>query len=133
MKTSSPRLPKKILIVEDEKPVSRALYLKLEGSGFACTPVEDGEAALKALKSNDFDLVILDLVMPRFDGFDVMQEMKRLGDKTPVLVVSNLSQEEDQARAKSLGALGYFVKSDTQLASIVRKIEDFFKHGRDKS
>jgi DNA-binding response OmpR family regulator len=120
---------KKILIVEDDKPVSRALSLKLEGFGFACTPVEDGETALKALKSNGFDLVILDLVMPHLDGFDVLKEMRRLGDKTPVLVVSNLSQEEDQVRAKSLGALEYFVKSDTQLVSLVQKIKDHFKHG----
>ena len=113
---------KKILIAEDEKPMANALGLKLSSAGFETTLVYYGEAAISAVQASPFDLIILDLVMPKKDGFFVLPELKKLKIATPVIVSSNLSQEEDIKRARELGARDYFIKSDTTLAEIVEKV-----------
>jgi len=113
--------------VDDEKPLARALELKLTFEGLSATTVFNGVEAIKAIKSEEYDLVLLDLVMPQQDGFKVLETIHELKLKTPVIVSSNLSQEEDIARAKALGAVDYFVKSDTTLAEIVEKIKEYLK------
>ena len=115
--------PKKILIAEDEKPMANALSLKLRSAGFETTLVYDGESAISAARESPFDLILLDLVMPKKDGFLVLTELKKLKITTPVIVSSNLSQEEDIKRAKELGARDYFIKSNTTLAEIVEKVK----------
>lgn len=115
--------PKRILIAEDEKPMANALGLKLRSAGFETTLVYDGESAISAVQASPFDLLILDLVMPKKDGFFVLTELKKLKITTPVIISSNLSQEEDIKRAKELGARDYFIKSDTTLAEIVEKVK----------
>lgn len=113
---------KKILIAEDEKALARALELKLTSAGFIISVAHDGEEALAKILAEKFDLVLLDLVMPKKDGFSVLENLKAKGNTTPVIVSSNLSQEEDFQKAKSLGAVDYFIKSDTPLSEIVNKI-----------
>jgi DNA-binding response OmpR family regulator len=112
-----------ILVAEDERPVAKALQLKLEHSGFTVSIVENGEDALKMLGEQKIDLLILDLMMPKLDGFGVLEAMKEKGIKTPVMVASNLSQTEDIERAKKLGAKDYYIKSDTPVASVVEHVE----------
>jgi two-component system alkaline phosphatase synthesis response regulator PhoP len=119
MPTTSDKKIKKILIVEDEKPMARALELKLNHSGFEAVVASDGEAALENLKKQKFDLILLDLMIPKIDGFEVMKAMKDNKDKTPIIVASNLGQEDDAQKAKSMGAKWYFVKSDTPINKIV--------------
>ncbi len=119
MATTTNKKLKRILIVEDEKPMARALELKLNHSGFETVIASDGEAALDNLKKQKFDLVLLDLMIPKIDGFGVIKAMKENGDKTPVIVASNLGQEDDAHKAKTLGAKWYFVKSDTPINKIV--------------
>jgi DNA-binding response OmpR family regulator len=114
---------KRILIAEDETSIGRALALKLEGSGYEAVVTKDGEEAVAALEKEKFDMLLLDLIMPKKDGFGVLESMKAKGDKTPVIVLTNLSQEEDQRRVKGLGAIGFFVKSDTPLTAIVKEVE----------
>ncbi len=116
-------MTKKILIAEDEKPMANALGLKLSSAGYETTLVYDGEAAMAAVKDSSFDLILLDLVMPKKDGFFVLAELRKLRITAPVIVSSNLSQEEDIKRAKNLGAADYFIKSDTTLAEIVEKVK----------
>lgn len=116
-------ITKRILIAEDEKPMANALGLKLRSVGFETTLVYDGESAISTVQGTSFDLIILDLVMPKKDGFFVLTELKRLKIATPVIVSSNLSQEEDIKRARELGARDYFIKSDTTLAEIVEKVK----------
>ena len=118
---------KKILIAEDEKPLSRALELKLLNSGFEPRVAEDGQSALDLLKKEKFDLVLLDLIMPNISGFDVLEQMQALKNKTPVVVISNLGQKEDLERVKKLGVKKYFIKSDINIAEIVDFIKDFLK------
>ncbi len=111
----------KILIAEDDQPLAKALKLKLERAGFEVEAVSDGEEALAAIAKNGFSLVFLDIMMPRKDGFAVLAEMKAKKIKIPVVVLSNLGQEGDLKKATELGAVGYFIKSDTPIAEVVSR------------
>lgn len=114
---------KRILIVEDEKPVAKAFRLKLNKAGFDTKEAGDGEEALALLEREKFDLILLDLVMPKMDGFTVLSTLKEKNNPTPVIVTSNLGQEEDTRRAKEAGAKEYFVKSDMPIADIVERVK----------
>lgn len=117
----------KILIVDDERPLARALELKLTHEGFEAKTALDGESAIEILKEEKFDLMILDLVMPKLDGFGVLKKMREIKNETPVIVVSNLSQKEDAKKSKELGAVDFFVKSDIPISDVVAKIKDTLK------
>ena len=118
---------KKILIVEDEKPLARVMSLKLSSAGYQTSVSFDGEQALEILSKESFDLIILDLVMPKKDGYFVLSELKRLNIKIPVIVASNLGQQEDIEKAKKLGAVDYFVKSDITLVEMVNKVKQYLQ------
>jgi len=118
---------KKILIGEDEKPMARALELKLTKSGFEAKAVFDGQEVLNELAKNKYDLVLLDLIMPVKDGFAVLEELNNKKNKIPVIVSSNLGQPEDVARAKKLGAVNYFIKSDTPINEVISFIKKALK------
>ena len=114
---------KRILIVEDEVVQARALEIKLKRSGYETEIVLDGEEASGILGKEKFDLVLLDLVLPKKDGFAVMEEMRARGDHTPIVVISNLGQKEDIDRAKAMDAKYYFVKADSTLSGIADYID----------
>lgn len=114
---------KKVLIVEDERPMAHALELKLNNSGFEAKAVFDGDEAMEAWEKEKFDLILLDLIMPRKDGFSVLKELKEKGNKTPVIVSTNLSQGGDREKAIALGAKDYFVKSDTPLVEVINHVK----------
>jgi len=118
---------KKILIIEDEKPMARALELKLTHAGFEAMSAPNGEKGIELIGEQTFSLILLDLVMPKFDGFKVLETLKEKKIKTPVMVLTNLSQEDDEKRAKALGAKEFFIKSNTPIATIVEKVERFLK------
>lgn len=113
---------KKILVVEDERPMANAIKLKLEKNGFEAVIAGDGAIAIEELKKNIYDLALLDLIMPVKDGFSVLEELNKLGIKTPIIVASNLSQEGDIEKAKNFGAADYFVKSDTSINEVVERV-----------
>lgn len=117
---------KKILVAEDEKAIAKALTLKLQHVGYEVTTVFDGKSAISALEKEVFDLALMDLVMPVMDGFGALEEIKKKNIKTPVIILSNLSQEEDLQKVKALGAKDYFIKSNTPLSEIVKRVETFF-------
>lgn len=118
---------KKILIIEDEKPMSRALELKLTRAGYEATSENDGESGLAYLAKNRVDLILLDLIMPKLDGFAVLERLRAEGNKTPVIVLSNLSQEDDQKRCSVLGAKDFCIKSNTGIAEIVERVTEYLK------
>lgn len=120
-----PTKSKRILIIEDEKPMARALELKLAHAGFDAISAPDGESGLAMLETQSVALILLDLVMPKVDGFKVLEALKEKKNKTPVMVLTNLSQEEDEKRAKALGAEEFFIKSNTPIATIVEKVAQF--------
>lgn len=117
----------KILVAEDERPIANALNLKLSHEGFETSVVFNGKEALDDLEVNHYDLLILDLMMPEISGFEVLQELKEKNIKIPVFISSNLSQAEDIAKAKALGAVDFIVKSDTPVSEIILKIKKYFK------
>ncbi|MDQ5952628.1 MAG: two-component system, OmpR family, response regulator [Patescibacteria group bacterium] len=122
---ASPTTQRHILIIEDEKPMAMALQLKFRKIGYVAEVAFDGEAALALLKTQKFDVVLTDLMMPKVDGFAVLQALKEQGNPVPVLVLSNLSQAEDERRARDLGAKDFFVKSNTTIAAIVEAVQNF--------
>lgn len=115
---------KAVLIVEDELPLSHALEMKLKNEGVFVKTVTNGTDALAELKRNSYILILLDLIMPVMDGFAVLTELKNRKIKTPVIVLSNLGQDEDRVKAKELGAIDYFVKSNTPIADIVKRVKE---------
>ncbi len=115
---------KKILIIEDEKPLARALELKLTHEGFQVVNIPNGEIALPLLEKEQFSLIICDLMMPKIDGFQILEFIKNKNIKTAVVVLTNLSQEEDEKRVRELGASEFFVKSNTPIAKIVEYIKE---------
>jgi len=114
---------KKVLIVEDEKPLAHALELKLQHEGFDVAVASDGQECIDTLKGQSFDVVLLDLIMPVMDGFQVLEQMKQLPQMPAVFVLSNLSQHEDEDRVLALGARKFFIKSDTPLTTIVEEVK----------
>lgn len=116
---------KKILVAEDDRFLANAYKLKLGKAGYEVKVAEDGEEVLAILKDFTPDLIILDLVMPKLDGFAALAEIKkseRLKD-TPVIVASNLGQEEDVERARKEGAVDYILKADMSMATLIQKIK----------
>lgn len=118
---------KKILIIEDEKTLSKALELKLTLLGFAVTTAFDGENGVAILLKESFELILLDLVMPKMGGLEVLAILKEKNILTPVMVLSNLSQESDMRRTKELGAKEFFIKSSTPLMTIVGRVMELLK------
>ncbi len=115
----------KILIVEDEESLAFVLKEKLDKSGFETKVAKDGETALTLAHTYKPELVLLDLVLPKKDGFSVLRELKadpELG-VVPVIVLSNLGEDENIKKAFALGAKDYFVKSQHPINEIVEKIE----------
>lgn len=99
----------RILVVDDEPQIRRALRVALEAHGFTVQLAEDGEQALVAISTWAPDAVVLDLVMPGRDGFDVLRET-RLWSQVPVIVLSARGQERDKVTALDLGADDYLTK-----------------------
>lgn len=114
--------PPKILIAEDERPMAHALEIKFKAAGFDVKTVLNGEEALKAIEIEKFDLMILDLIMPRLDGFGVLEALKSRGLIMPIIVASNLGQDTDISRSMALGAVDYFIKSNVSIMDIIEKV-----------
>ncbi len=111
-----------ILLVEDEKPIALALQKALTTAGFEVKTVFDGREALTEL-SKDYDLMVMDLVMPNVDGFEVLKWVNTHKPAQKVIVTSNLGQQEDMEKAKQLGVKEYLVKANVSLAQIVDRVK----------
>lgn len=107
--------------------MAHALELKLTHEGFEAKAVFNGEDGVELLLKETFALILLDLIMPKMDGFKVLEALKEKKIQTPVMILSNLSQEDDERRAKALGAKEFFIKSNTPIATIVEKVAQFLK------
>jgi two-component system, chemotaxis family, sensor kinase CheA len=115
---------KRVLIIEDERPLAHALELKLTHEGLETTVATNGKEGFDLIREGSFDVVLLDMMMPVMDGFQVLEELKNLSGKRPVVIVlSNLSQREDESRVIEAGAAKYFIKSDTPLSVIVDEVK----------
>lgn len=113
----------KILIIEDERPLAHALELKLGHSGFDATAVNSGEDAIVALQKDRFDIILLDLILPGMDGFDLLKKIREKDKNTKIVVLSNLGQPEDKARTEEYNITDYYIKSNIPLAAVVQSIQ----------
>ncbi len=113
----------RILIVEDTASIAEVMKMKLDNSGFQATVATNGVEAIEIIGKQEFDLILLDLIMPKLDGFGVLEELKKLKVKTPVIVTTNLGQPEDMDRVKKFGVKDYFLKVDMPLAMMVERIK----------
>lgn len=117
-------MAKKILIVEDDRFLRELMSRKLASEGFEVIEAEDGEEGMKKMRETKPDLILLDLILPEMDGFEVLarkaedEEIKKI----PVVVLSNLGQREDIEKALSLGAIDYIVKANMAPKEIIEKI-----------
>ncbi len=114
----------KILVVEDETFLVKIYSVKLKKEGYEVTIATDGEEAVRMAAEVKPDLILLDLILPKLNGFEALERIRQnpVNKTTPVLVLSNLGQEEDIKRAEALGATDYLVKANFSIQDIVAKI-----------
>ena len=120
---------KKIILIEDEEILANMYRLKFTKAGYEIIVASDGEEGLALAKKEKPDLILLDIIMPKKDGFLVLEELKSNASlkSIPVYMLTNLGQEEDVARGKELGAIGYCIKADTTPGELVEIINKHFK------
>lgn len=117
----------KILIIEDDKFLKDLLSRKLKREKIEIITAIDGEEGLKKIKAKKPSLVLLDLILPGMNGFDVLKKIKEDPkiSKVPVIVLSNLGQKEDISRALELGANDFLVKAHFTLGEITRRVKKY--------
>ena len=116
--------PRRILMVEDDEALGKVYQTRLQAEGFNVRWVLDGERALGEALKFDPDLILLDIMMPKINGFDVLDIIRNTPEtaETKVIVLTALGQPADTERAKSLGANEYMVKSQAVIADVVDHI-----------
>jgi DNA-binding response OmpR family regulator len=116
---------KKIMVIEDDRFLSSLVKARLEKDGFVVIQAFDGEEAIQALKQEKPNLVILDLIMPKVTGFEVLQTISITPgfEHIPVVILSNLAQDSDIEKARQLGAREYFVKVKISIDDLIERIK----------
>jgi two-component system, OmpR family, response regulator VicR len=122
------QVKKRILVVEDDRSLQNALSEMLTQEGYDTICAFDGEEALKKISEEKFDLILLDIILPKKDGYDVLAEIKK-GEKKdiPVLILTNLEEVDNVQKAISLGATTFMVKSDFSLRDVLAKVKENVK------
>jgi two-component system OmpR family response regulator len=123
--------PKKLLIVEDDEFL-RELYNEiLKEEGFAIDLAVDGEEAYQKMFAGGYDVVLLDIMLPKIDGLKILEKLKNetppLKPNKAIIILSNMDHDSAVAKAIALGARGYMVKSDQTPDQIVKKIKDYIE------
>jgi len=119
---------KKILIIEDDKFLRELIVQKLIKKGYNIVEAVNGEEGIKSVKEENPDLVLLDLILPVINGFEVLTRIKSdpILAGIPVIIISNLGQEEEINEGLRLGAVDYLIKAHFTLEEILNKIEAVF-------
>ena len=115
-----------ILIIEDDKFLRELISHKLTAEGYKVEEAIDGEEGLKKAKTEKADLILLDLILPGIDGFEVLRALKGnpAVSSPPVIILSNLGQQEDIEKGMQLGAVDYLIKAYLTPQEIVDKIKN---------
>jgi len=127
MASTKTAIKKFVLVAEDDKFYGNIYKVKLTKEGYDVIVADNGEVAMEEVKKNKPDLILLDLIMPIKDGLETLKELKNDPKlkAIKVIVISNLGQEEDIVKAKSLGADDYFIKSNISIQEMVDKVKYF--------
>ena len=119
----------KILLVEDDVFLSSLLKNRFVKEGFEVALARDGEEAFNLLKNNTPDLILLDIILPKKSGFELMEDLRSNPQlrEAPIIILSNLGQPEDIVRGQQLGAIEYFIKAKTSIDDLIEKVKEFLK------
>ncbi|MDD3292637.1 MAG: response regulator [Candidatus Pacebacteria bacterium] len=120
-------MSKKVLIIEDDKFLRDLLGKKLSSLGFDTVLAVDGEEGLEKIKTEKPDIVLLDLILPGINGFEVLEQAKKdpSVNEIPIIILSNLGQSEDIEKGLGLGAKDFLVKAHFTPQEIVKKLQVF--------
>jgi len=127
-----PDRARRVLLAEDDRFLRRAAEARLRRHGLEVLTAADGEEALRLARAEPLDLILLDVVMPKLQGFEVLKALKQdeATAHIPVIVLSNLGQERDVAQAKALGALAFLVKAHLSLQDLVDRVDAALATGK---
>ena len=120
---------KKVLIVEDDSFLQGLEAGKLKKEGYEVITASSGEEAMKKISEPDIAIILLDLILPNYDGFEILKKIKEneATKNTPVIVFSNLSEENDVKKSQEMGATDFMVKSNFTLEELVDRISKILK------
>lgn len=120
-----PQHPKRILFVEDDDALAGVYLVRLQAEGFDVKRVSDGEQALAAATEYHPDLILLDIMMPKISGFEVLDILRntRKTANVKIVILTALSQSSDKTRAEELGADDYIVKSQVVITDVIARIK----------
>lgn len=118
-----------VLVVEDEDFLVRALKDNLVSEGYSVSVATDGEMVFAELKKKVPSLILLDLLLPKKNGFDVLKEIRQSPEwqLIPVVILSNLGEDSEIKRALELGANDYFVKSQHPIQEVIEKVREYLQ------
>lgn len=114
----------KLLIVDDDPLIADMYSLKLKEAGFDVEVATDGRAGLEQIKHGGYDLVLLDVVLPILDGFEILAALQHEAGSPPIILLTNLGQKEDVDRGMALGAADYVMKAHYTPTEVVEKVKD---------
>jgi DNA-binding response OmpR family regulator len=116
-----------IVLAEDDKFISKAYHDGLTRAGYSVITAYDGQEALSKIRENFPDLVLLDMIMPVTNGFEVLETIKKDEKlkKIPVIILSNLGQDSDIKKGKELGAEDYLIKSNFSMNDVISRIKKY--------
>jgi len=115
----------KVLLVEDDNFLVEMYTTKFELEGFKVVTAEDGQKGIEAAGEEKPDIILLDILMPKMDGFSVLEQLKKnpATQDIPVILLTNLGQKEDVKKGFDLGAAGYLIKAHFMPSEVVEKIK----------
>lgn len=122
-------IKRKVLIIDDDEFLLEMYTLKFQEHGFGVEVARNGKKALEVIPEYNPDIILLDIVMPSMDGFEVLREIKKqkLAPNALILVLTNLGQKDDTEKGMSLGADGYVVKAHFTPTEVVEKVKGLLK------
>jgi len=120
---------KKILIIEDDPFLSEMYAAKFSQSGFQVETASDGKNGLEKIKTSGPDLILLDIVLPKMDGFEVLKKVKENSQlkKIPIILLTNLGQKDEVEKGLALGADEYIIKAHFTPTAVVAKVKEILK------
>ncbi|MBI2636706.1 MAG: response regulator [Parcubacteria group bacterium] len=120
----TPAAGKKILLLEDEEMLATMYKTKFEREGMEIDVASDGEAGLAMAKAENYGIILVDIIMPKLDGFAVLKKLREMPQyqATPIIMLTNLGQEEDIAKGRALGATDYLIKANFTPSQVLAKI-----------
>ncbi len=120
---------KKVLIIEDEESLAQMYQTKFEHENYEVVVAADGSEGIEKAKKEKPDIILLDIILPKKDGFMVLKELKAEKGTADIKVImlTNLGQDEDVVKGKKLGAIDYLVKANLTPAQLVDKVAEYLK------